>query len=161
MDIGYNKTTSVAPGNTYLNPELNGNIEGVVWKGAGSGINRKYDFSYDPAYRLTSAAFLQNTSGTSWDKNQIDFSVNGITYDANGNLMTMTQRGFTVGGSAPIDSLFYRYINPDSSNRLIQVRDSANNPNSLLEDFHYNPSTKQSTDYNYDGNGNLIMDNNK
>jgi RHS repeat-associated protein len=161
MEIGYNSTSSVAPGNTYLNPELNGNIEGLVWKGAASGINRKYDFSYDPANRLTAAAFLQNTSGTSWDKNQIDFSVSGISYDANGNMRTMTQRGFTVGGSAPIDSLFYNYINPDSSNRLIEVSDSANNPTSLLEDFHYNTSTKQSTDYAYDGNGNLIKDNNK
>jgi RHS repeat-associated protein len=32
---------------------------------------------------------------------------------------------------------------------------------SLLEDFHYKPSNKQSTDYAYDGNGNLIKDNNK
>ncbi|HEX3934893.1 MAG TPA: hypothetical protein VHW43_09470, partial [Puia sp.] len=93
MEIGYNSTSSVASGNTYLNPELNGNIEGIVWKGAGSGTNRKYDFSYDPASRLTAAAFLQNSSGSSWDKNQVDFSVSGITYDANGNLQTMTQRG--------------------------------------------------------------------
>jgi RHS repeat-associated protein len=161
MEIGYNKTSSVAPGNTYLNPQLNGNIEGIVWKGAGSGINRKYDFSYDPTNRLTAAAFLQNTTGTSWDKTQIDFSVSGISYDANGNLQTMTQRGFTVGGSAPIDSLTYNYINPDSSNRLIEVTNAANDSVSLLEDFHYKASTKQSTDYAYDGNGNLIKDNNK
>ncbi|HET6255229.1 MAG TPA: RHS repeat-associated core domain-containing protein [Puia sp.] len=161
MEIGYNSTSSVAPGNSYLTPELNGNIEGMVWKGAGSGINRKYDFSYDVANRLTAAAFLQNSSGSSWDKSQVDFSVSGITYDANGNLQTMTQRGFTVGGSSPIDSLSYSYINPDSSNRLSGVADAANNPTSLLEDFHYNSSTKQSTDYAYDGNGNLIKDNNK
>lgn len=161
MEIGYDKTSSVAPGNTYLNPDLNGNIEGIVWKGAGGGINRKYDFNYDAANRLTNAAFLQNTTGTSWDKSQIDFSVSGISYDANGNLLTMTQRGFTVGGSAPIDSLTYAYINPDSSNRLIAVADASNNPNSLLEDLHYNTSTKQSTDYGYDGNGNLTHDNNK
>jgi len=161
MEIGYNSTSSVAPGNTYLNPELNGNIEGVVWKGAGSGINRKYDFSYDPANRLTAAAFLQNTTGTSWDKTQIDFSVSGITYDANGNLQTMSQRGFTVGGSSVIDSLTYNYINPDSSNLLIEVTDAAMDSTSLLEDFHYKSSTKQSTDYAYDGNGNLIKDNNK
>ncbi len=161
MEIGYNSTSSVAPGNSYLYPELNGNIEGIVWKGAGSGINRKYDFSYDPANRLTAAAFLQNTTGMSWDKTQIDYSASGITYDANGNLVTMTQRGFTVGGSSVIDSLTYNYINPDSSNRLIEVTDAAMDSTSLLEDFHYKPSTKQSTDYAYDGNGNLIKDNNK
>jgi len=161
MELGYNSTTSVAAGNTYLNPQLNGNIEGVVWKSAGSQINRKYDFTYDPANRLTSAAFLQNTSGTSWDKNQIDFSVSGISYDANGNLLTMTQRGFTVNGSSVIDSLYYGYQGIDSSNVLMSVRDSANNPNTLLEDFHYNSTTKQSTDYNYDGNGRQTHDNNK
>ena len=161
MELGYDKTTSVAPGNSYLHPELNGNIEGVVWKSAGSGINRKYDFTYDPANRVTSAAFLQNTTGTSWDKTMIDYSVSGITYDANGNLLTMTQRGFTVGGSSPIDSLTYGYLNTDSSNVLMGVQDAANNDSTKLEDFHYNPATKQSTDYGYDGNGNLTHDNNK
>ncbi|HET6256664.1 MAG TPA: DUF6443 domain-containing protein [Puia sp.] len=161
MEIGYNNTSSVAGGNTYLNPELNGNIEGIVWKGAGSGINRKYDFSYDAANRLTTAAFLQNSSGSSWDKTEVDFSVNGITYDANGNLLSMTQYGFKVGGSSPIDSLTYNYFNSDSTNRLSGVTDAANDSSSLLEDFHYKISGKQSADYSYDGNGNLTRDNNK
>ncbi len=161
MELGYNKSTSVAPGNTYLTQELNENIEGVVWKSAGSGINRKYDFAYDPANRVTSAAFLQNTTGSSWDKTVIDYSVSGITYDANGNLLTMTQRGFTVGGSSPIDSLSYGYLGSDSSNVLMSVQDAANNDSTKLEDFHFNPATKQSTDYGYDGNGNLTHDNNK
>ncbi|HTR29340.1 MAG TPA: DUF6443 domain-containing protein, partial [Puia sp.] len=161
MEIGYDKTSSVAAGNTYLNPELNGNIEGIVWKGAGSGINRKYDFSYDPANRLIAAAFLQNDSASTWDKKQVDFSVMGITYDANGNLLSMTQRGYKVGGSAAIDSLTYSYFNSDSTNRLSGVTDAANDSSSLLGDFHYKGSTKQSTDYAYDGNGNLTKDNNK
>jgi RHS repeat-associated protein len=160
MELGYNSTISVAPGNTYLNPQLNGNIEGVVWKSAGSQINRKYDFTYDPANRLTSAAFLQNSGGT-WNRDTIDFSVSNIGYDANGNLLTMTQRGFTVGGSAPIDSLTYSYLGGDSTNVLMGVVDAANNDSTKLGDFHYNSATKQSTDYSYDGNGNLLKDNNK
>jgi RHS repeat-associated protein len=47
------------------------------------------------------------------------------------------------------------------SNKLTGVTDAANNATSQLGDFHYNPSTKQSTDYNYDGDGNLTQDNNK
>ncbi len=39
--------------------------------------------------------------------------------------------------------------------------DAANKDSSLLGDFHYKTSTKQSTDYTYDGNGNLNLDNNK
>ena len=161
LELGYNNTSSVAPGNTYITPEYNGNIEGTVWKSAGAGINRKYDYTYDNANRLSAAAYLQNTSGTSWDKTQVDFSVSNLSYDANGNILTMTQRGFTVGGSSPIDSLTYSYLNTNGSNKLMGVTDAANNDTSLLGDFHYNPATKQSTDYNYDGNGNLIQDNNK
>ena len=160
MELGYDKTTSVAPGNTYITPEYNGNIEGTVWKSAGSGLNRKYDFTYDPVNRLTGAAFLQNTSGSSWDKNQVDFSVSNLNYDANGNIQTMTQNGFLAGGSQSIDNLSYSYLS-GGSNKLMGVTDAANNPTSQLGDFHYNTSTKQSTDYNYDGDGNLIQDNNK
>jgi RHS repeat-associated protein len=160
MELGYDKTTSVAPGNTYITPEYNGNVEGTVWKSAGSGINRKYDFAYDPVNRITGAAFLQNTSGSSWDKNQVDFSVSNLSYDANGNILTMTQNGFLVGGSKSIDVLSYGYLS-GGSNKLMGVTDAANNATSQLGDFHYNPSTKQSTDYNYDGDGNLTQDNNK
>src|SRR5665213_237890 len=161
MELGYDKSTSVANGNNYLNQVYNGNIEGVTWKSAGAGINRKYDYTYDNASRLSSAAYLQNTSGSDWDKSYLDFTVSGLTYDANGNILSMTQRGFTVGGSSAVDSLTYSYLNSGGSNKLMGVTDAANNQNSLLGDFHYNPATKQITDYNYDGNGNLTQDNNK
>jgi RHS repeat-associated protein len=161
MELGYDKSTSVAPGNSFITQEFNGNIEGTVWKSAGDGVNRKYDYTYDDANRITSAAFLQNTTGSAWDKNYLDFSVSGISYDANGNLLSMTQRGFVVGGSSAIDSLIYNYLNTNGSNKLMGVTDLANNPTSTLGDFHYNTTTKQATDYTYDGNGNLTTDNNK
>lgn len=47
------------------------------------------------------------------------------------------------------------------SNKLSQVADGANDPNSTMGDFHYNPATKSSSDCGYDANGNLNMDNNK
>jgi YD repeat-containing protein len=72
----------------------------------------------------------------------------------------MTQPGFLVGGSQVIDSLRYTYL-AGGSNKLMSVRDTANNPTTQLGDFHYNPATKQTTDYAYDPNGNLIQDNNK
>lgn len=37
----------------------------------------------------------------------IDFSVHGLTYDANGNIQTMNQKGWLPGGSVTIDSLLY------------------------------------------------------
>jgi len=158
MELGYDKTSSVAPGNTYVTPEYNGNIEGAVWKSAGSGVNRKYDYAYDNDNRLLAANFNQY-NGSGFDKSAgIDYSVNNLSYDANGNLLTMEQKGFTVGGSSFIDQLKYKY--QPNSNQLSQVYDTANNPTSLLGDFHWS-GTKDSTDYNYDVNGNLIQDNNR
>jgi RHS repeat-associated protein len=158
MELGYDKTSSVAPGNTYVTPEYNGNIEGVAWKTAGSGLNRKYDFTYDDVNRLTGGLFQQNTSGSSWDSSTVCFSTSGLSYDANGNILSMNQKGYLAGGSSLIDQLAYSY--PAGSNQLGKVVDGANNPNSKLEDFH-SPSANGGYNYGYDGNGNLRLDSNK
>jgi len=158
MELGYDKTTSSAPGNTYTTPEYNGNIEGAVWKTAGSAVNRKYDYTYDNVNRLTAANFTQY-NGSGFDLSAgINFTTSNLSYDANGNILTMRQYGFMVGGSNPIDELKYTY--QSNSNKLNQVYDTANNPTSLLGDFHY-AGTKGSFDYAYDGNGNQVIDSNK
>src|SRR5262249_17488722 len=81
-----------------------------------------------------------------------------LGYDANGNILAMTQQGFKWNGSSAVDQLSYSY--QANSNKLSQVNDAANDPLSSLGDFHYTGS-KQTTDYGYDANGNLISDNNK
>src|SRR5207302_941071 len=116
-------------------------------------------FTYDNVNRLTTANFVQNTTGSTWDNSYINYSVNNLSYDANGNILSMKQSGFKVGGSSIIDQLQYNY--QLNSNKLSMVYDTADDVNSKLGDFHYNPSTKGSTDYTYDGNGNLQLDNNK
>ncbi|WP_188938385.1 RHS repeat-associated core domain-containing protein, partial [Puia dinghuensis] len=158
MELAYDKSTSIAGTTSYLYPAYNGNIAGTVWKSAGDTVKRKYDFTYDNVNRLVGAAFVQNTSGTTWDNGYIDFSVSGLSYDANGNILSMNQRGFKVGGSVTIDSLTYSYQN--NSNKLSQVADAANDSLSKLGDFHYK-GTRGAYDYTYDGNGNLSLDNNK
>jgi RHS repeat-associated protein len=158
MELGYDKTASIIGTTSYLTPAYNGNIAGEIWKSAGDTVGRKYDFSYDNVNRLTGAAYLDNKTG-SWTRTAMDFSVNGLSYDANGNILSMNQHGFKVGApTATIDSLVYSY--QTSSNKLSQVNDAANDSLSLLGDFHYK-GTKQATDYSYDGNGNLSTDNNK
>ncbi|HXB07841.1 MAG TPA: DUF6443 domain-containing protein, partial [Puia sp.] len=155
-ELGYDNAGSVS-GNNYLNLSFNGNIAGTVWKSAGDGVSRKYDFSYDQVNRLLGAAYLDNHNG--WGKTAMDYTVDGLGYDANGNIMTMNQRGFKVGSpTGSIDQLVYSY--QSNSNKLSGVVDGINDPNSLLGDFHYSGS-KGSTDYSYDGNGNLLTDNNK
>ena len=160
LELGYDLPASIS-GRNYLYPAYNGNIAGTTWKSAGDGVSRRYDFSYDTANRLTSAAYLDNKTG-SWNTSAMDFSVSNLGYDANGNIMSMNQKGFTVGSPGSlIDQLKYTYQKNDSSNKLLQVYDSANNQNSVLGDFHFNPSTKGSVDYTYDTTGSLISDNNK
>lgn len=107
----------------YTVNQFNGAIAGVKWKGGGDGIARGYEFSYDNANRLTAADFKQQNSGsTSWTKDKVDFSVSGLSYDANGNILSMRQRGLKIAAIATIDSLTYQYFT--HSNRLQKVNDA-------------------------------------
>jgi RHS repeat-associated protein len=159
LELGFDKNSSIISTTSYSSPKFNGNIAGEIWKSAGDGVGRKYDFSYDNANRLTAAAYTDNKSG-SWGTTMMDFSVSNLRYDANGNILSMYQNGFKVGApGSPIDQLTYTYL--PNTNKLLQVSDGVNDPNSILGDLHYKTATKTSTDYAYDVNGNLSLDNNK
>lgn len=142
----------------FTTTQLNGNIAGIRWRSAGDGEQRAYGFTYDPVNRLKKANFTQYTSAN-WDVSAgIDFTLKNMSYDANGNITSMSQNGLVLSTSSIIDSLTYGYIN--NTNRLKYVTDAANNPTSTLGDFkEVNNNTTQ--DYWYDGNGNLTKDNNK
>lgn len=171
MELSYDKQTSVT-GHNYAAVQYNGNFTGQSWKTAGDGIDRQYNYVYDNAKRMTGASFVQNSSGSTWDNGFVDFSVSGITYDYNGNLLGKNQTGFRVGGAGAIDQLTYTYF--PASNRLQNVIDGVNNPASHLGDFissqTYMTSLGNSktvanaaayTDYGYDANGNVTKDLNK
>ena len=139
--------------------QLNGNISGIRWKSAGDNQQRAYGFDYDNGNRLTKADFTQNAGGNTWDVSAgIDYSVHSISYDLNGNILTMNQMGFKVMGSTLIDSLVYGY--KTKSNKLNYVTDNVNDTSAHLGDFtEINNNT--TSDYTYDGNGNLTKDKNK
>jgi RHS repeat-associated protein len=178
FELGYDKNTTVAGENFYHPVQYNGNIVGMTWKSAGDGVRRKYDFRYDAANRLGTADFRQNitaASGGSWSNSDMDYSVTGdqaandwfIRYDANGNILAMTQRAWKMGTTpGPIDQLAYNYI--PYSNKLLNVIDAVNDTNTRLGDFrtsklHPGVASKNTSteDYKYDGNGNLVRDLNK
>ncbi|MBP7558039.1 MAG: hypothetical protein KA821_17315, partial [Chitinophagaceae bacterium] len=69
----------------------------MVWKSKGDAEKRKYDFTYDAANRILSADFNQYTSSSFNKTAGIDFSMSGMSYDANGNILAMKQRGYKVG----------------------------------------------------------------
>ncbi len=159
FELAYDKTGNIIPGQSYTAPQYNGNIGGTTWRAAGDGEKRKYDFSYDATNRLKGADFNQ-LSGNTFNKTAgIDYSVSNLGFDANGNIQSMAQKGWKLGGSSFIDQLSYKY--QLTSNKLISVYDTANNNSSRLGDFKYDANTKTATDYSYDVNGNMVVDNNK
>ena len=116
------------------------------------------------------ADFKQKNNDGNWNNTEVDFGVkmgNGTdyatAYDENGNIKKMQQWGLKIA-KAQIDNLGYEY--DGLSNRLLNVTDQYSDPNTKLGDFKdgsnggYN-SEQQWPDYNYDVNGNMVVDRNK
>ncbi|RAK33253.1 UNVERIFIED_ORG: RHS repeat-associated protein [Chitinophaga ginsengisegetis] len=143
----------------FTSSQFNGNIAGAKWKSRGDGTARAYGYGYDKANRLTKADFTQqNTGSTGWTSDQKNFSVNGLAYDANGNIQSMNQMGMNGVTIQTLDSLKYGYN--AGSNKLSFVTDRKNNAQSQLGDFK-EITNNETADYIYDANGNLTKDNNK
>ncbi len=87
----------------------------------------------------------------------MDFSTGSLTYDNNGNILTMIQKGWRLNSSPVIDNLSYQYAT--NSNQLLKVADAVSDPNTKLGDFKDGANTID--DYAYDANGNLSKDENK
>ncbi len=171
FELSYDKTNLTINGvgaNYTSNRRYNGDIAGMLWKSGGDSRLRRYDFSYDVASRLIDADFKQFT-GNGFNRNAgIDFTASGISYDANGNILTMNQRGLKQGNSVTIDSLLYNYYY--YSNRLMNVIDRVNDTATTLGDFRASGrymralpggKTNSTVDYTYEANGHLAWDRNK
>ncbi|WP_315821516.1 hypothetical protein [Paraflavitalea speifideaquila] len=141
----------------FTTNQLNGAIAGTKWKAAGDGIARAYGYTYDKANRLKTADFSQQNQGsTAWTNNPVDYTVSGLGYDANGNILSMKQRGLKLGNSATIDSLNYQYL--ANSNQLQKVADGIADL-SPMGDFK--DTALAADDYTYDVNGNITKDYNR
>lgn len=143
--------------NGFVTNQFNGNIAGASWKSKSDGAARAFGYAYDNGNRLINADFSQKTGGL-WNNSVKDFTVNSLSYDANGNILSMNQMGMSGTSKIPVDKLLYRY--QAGSNKLEAVTDGGANTATLgLGDF-----VKKSTnliDYTYDNNGNLSHDLNK
>ncbi|NML21848.1 hypothetical protein HHL16_13235 [Pseudoflavitalea sp. G-6-1-2] len=172
-ELGYDKPATSVAGTSFANPQFNGNASGTVWRSAGDGEKRKYDYSYDNLNRLTAAEFGQFKNGSIDQNSNLNFSVRNITYDFNGNILTMNKYGWKPGTAAGspsvlIDELQYNYF--AYTNKLKNVIDAKNDPLTKLGDFRSSQTymsalggakTPGATDYSYDVNGNLNKDLNK
>ncbi|UPK66732.1 DUF6443 domain-containing protein [Chitinophaga filiformis] len=137
--------------------QYNGNISGVKWKTRADSA-WAYGYSYDKANRLTGAYFTQKNGG-SWAQDKKDFTVSNLTYDANGNIKSMWQKGMIGTKIDTIDRLSYTYL--ANSNKLAAVADPnpAKTASAKLGDFI--DGSNSGNDYFYDGNGNMVADSNK
>ena len=150
--------------------QFNGNISGIKWRSMGDGDYRSYGFEYDPSNRLLRADFNQRAGYNDWKKAvssnlNINFSMYigdgenpSSAYDANGNILSMSQYGLQQNASPLIDQLNYSYQQSSTSNKLDQVSD-ASGFTPKLGDFK--DGGNWSSDYSYDANGNLKNDANK
>ncbi|WP_440133945.1 RHS repeat-associated core domain-containing protein [Chitinophaga sancti] len=143
----------------FAEQQFNSNLSGVKWKSRADGTPRAYGLKYDDTGRLTTADFTQQTNGAAeWTQDKVDFSVSGLSYDENGNIQKMIQKGMIGTGSRIIDNMTYSY-DPAGSNKLNAVSDNVNTASAKLGDFI--DGNKSDVDYTYDANGNLVEDRNK
>jgi len=153
--------------NAFATTQLNGQVGAQLWNTQGDDAQRKYEYSYDNAGRLMNAVFQeQQHPGDGYSNTKMDFSITGssgqITYDLNGNLLTMLQKGVTPGTATPItiDDLHYAY--GAHSNKLQSVTDqmTSTTVNGQFGDFK-DGANGAAADYVFDANGNLVVDLNK
>lgn len=152
--------------NRFNNARLNGNITGLQWRSRSDGIIKKFDFTYDISGRFTGAEYNQKevTSGT-WRHTDADFSVSNITYDPNGNLLSLTRMGILPSAPAPleVDKLSYQYYS--KTNKLRWVKDAAastgTSSGNFIDGNNSNSDVNTDFDYVYDINGNMVTDLNK
>ena len=139
-----------------IEPLYNGNISETYWRTASDNVLRKYSYKYDKMNRLRSAHYQKPNNSVI----VTDSYNESMTYDKNGNIMTLHRNGeyddsFTA---LEIDDLDYAY-NPEKPNELKKVTDGTNNPNGFNDDS--DGTNDSADDYEYDGNGNLTSDQNK
>ena len=130
--------------NAGTNPLYNGNISKTSWRTANDNITRSYSYSYDHLNRILSAT-----------SNDGKYDLSNVSYDKVGNILTLNRKGHTnttatVFGN--MDMLAYTY---NGGNKLKKVTDTAN------DDFGFKDGTNTNDDFEYDANGNMIIDRNK
>lgn len=115
-------------------------------------ILRSYGYTYDEMNRLKGSYYQKEyTETNSYDEH--------LTYDKNGNILTLNRNGFvdgdTPGMQYPIDDLSYFYANNYKSNRFVSVVDHSNSIDGFKD------GNLSGVDYEYDDFGNMIRDRNK
>ena len=175
MELMYDKNQNLADAGSPTplgKAQFNGNISEVMWQTRGRNdlrVLRGYAYNYDPANRLTEAQYRTYEAGPGgygWGTVSSNFTVPRVRYDANGNLTRLERKGLTnvPGAGVPavygdLDQLSYSY----DGNRLVGVDEDNGLTTAAPHDFEDNGRrySAGSSEYSYDGLGNLTSDANK
>ena len=114
-----------------------------------NGTAATLTYSYDGLNRFTGAEQKQK-NGNIWSALPGDYVEKGLTYDRNGNLLTLQR---TAGGNV-VDNLSYSY----TGNLLTGLSESVL---TVPSNDIYAPGSAASGSYSYDANGNLQNDSRK
>lgn len=120
---------------TYASKRYAGDISELFWLHGNATAHNGYIFDYDYLGRLETSAFHNNASQSN------SFAETGISYDLNGNILTLTRYG---SGFIPLNILKYSY----SGNRLLSITDRGSEAPIPL-------GVPYSRSYSYDLNGNM------
>jgi RHS repeat-associated protein len=156
LDLGY-CDRSISPISQWFidtlgyEDQYNGNILSMSWILAGDR-HRFYGYQYDDINQLKKGTYMNSPTDVG------DYSLSDITYDRNGNIMSVNRNGFTDPGYEEIDDLEYTYY----GNKLIAVDDNSGvGEGNDFDDSGSIYSTTLVDEYIYDANGNLTHDANK
>lgn len=164
LDMLYELVEPNLNGQTGDKAYWNGNIGAVKWSNPGHAIGtagqRSYKYLYDKSDKLTKATFQANVGNSNWTQD-VGTLNEQMTYDANGNILTLQrntiQRSFAGGvvSTTPlaIDDLTYTY--KPKTNTLQKVEDATAN----IAGFTNGSNTTD--EYVYSADGSLTGDLNK
>jgi RHS repeat-associated protein len=136
---------------------FNGNISETYWKTYNDNQLRKYEYSYDHLNRLLQADYSRPDN-----KNIKNAYKEALTYDKNGNIKTLNRNSYEDESyEYEVDNLVYVY-DATNKNQLTKVTDYSAWTDGFHEEGDPNGySANDTTDYEYDGFGNMLSDENK
>lgn len=155
----YNPIGSVAPfapiEGTGFKPLFNGNITAISRHIPAMGESLLSTYNYDVLNRLKGVQAVRglNTTTNRWTPAAIADFKEGITYDADGNILTYARNGNNTFAGKPLtmDQLTYNY--KAGKNQLDFITDTVGNDN-----YDIDIDSQTAGNYAYDSTGSLIKD---
>jgi RHS repeat-associated protein len=166
MELNYEQAVAINGINTTA--QYNGNISSINWSTNNlmdAAKQKIYGYKYDNLNRLTLAGYATKNAGL-WNAD-VDMFNEALTYDKNGNILSLSRTSLFAGVKTTIDQLGYNYA---KGNQLNYVDDASttywskndNNPDyGYAEEFNQIGAVTKQAEYTYDANGNMKADLNK